>query len=113
MWISTGTNLPSRGITPKGRFESIDAIDAMVSKQGRQDDYRPNVLKYLWPCFDKGDTVTNLKSPQLSEAFNRGSGKRNRLTDAGGSFPFLYNWHYCGKQRATFLTFGALKKKAA
>ena len=43
------------------QMEYIDAIDAMISNRGRLDHYRANVLKYLWRCFDKGDTVTDLK----------------------------------------------------
>ena len=45
----------------QGHIECFDAIDAIISNPGRLDHYRANVLKYLWRCFDKGDTVTDLK----------------------------------------------------
>ena len=43
----------------QGRIECFDAIDAMVGGLNRLDDYR--IVLYIWRCFDKGDTVTDLK----------------------------------------------------
>ena len=45
----------------QGPIECIDAIDAMVGGRGRMDTYRAMIVKYIWRCFDKGDTVTDLK----------------------------------------------------
>ena len=45
----------------QGRIECIEATDAMTGGQGRKDFYRASNFQYLWRCFDKGDTVTDLK----------------------------------------------------
>ena len=45
----------------QGRIECIDAIAAMVGGRGRMDHYRASVVQYIWRCFDKGDTITDLK----------------------------------------------------
>ena len=44
----------------KGSIECIDAIDAMAG-DGRLEFYRCSIMQYVWRCFDKGDTVTDLK----------------------------------------------------
>ena len=44
-----------------GPIECIDAIDGMAMQNGKEMYHRGTVLKYLWRCFDKRDTLTDLK----------------------------------------------------
>ena len=39
----------------------IECIDATVGGRGRMDHYRASIVQYIWRCFDKGDTITDLK----------------------------------------------------
>ena len=41
--------------------ESAWTIDAMVGGRGKLDHYRASIVQYIWRCFDKGDTLTDLK----------------------------------------------------
>ena len=41
--------------------ESDRTVDAMIGGRCRLDVYRAMIVKYIWRCFDKGDTVTDLK----------------------------------------------------
>ena len=45
----------------QGPIEFIDAIEPMVGGRGRMDTYRASIVQYIWRCFVKGDTITDLK----------------------------------------------------
>ena len=50
----------------QGRIECIEAIDAMTGGRGKMDHYRASIVQYIWRCFDKGNTLTDLRKRRSS-----------------------------------------------